>query len=254
MRIMTSNIWGDYFGNPVEERCDQMVSIYKKYAPDILGLQEITGSWYHSGLFSALSDTYATIGAETDWDNYVPFLYNKAKLHLIVKGYERLTDTTDASKAITWAVFESDEGRFAACNTHFWWMTGPEHDAVRIINATQLATLMTNIHQRWCCPVFAFGDMNTPRDSGVFTVYGGFHLRHLWDLTENKEDISSHHGDPVRGEDGKYHGKTTDKPHRASIDHIVGLGEFAVEQYRLVLDKDALDATDHSPVYADITL
>ena len=38
MRIMTSNIWGDYFGNPVDERLDQVLTIYRKYAPDILGL------------------------------------------------------------------------------------------------------------------------------------------------------------------------------------------------------------------------
>lgn len=254
MRIMTSNIWGDFFGNPVEERLEQMLTVYRKYAPDILGFQEITESWYRSGLFEALTDTYNTVGVEKTWDNYIPFLYNKSKFTKIANGHERFTDTTDVSKSVTWAVFESAEGRFAACNTHFWWMTGPEHDAIRVINGTQLASLMNMLHQRWNCPVFAFGDMNTDRDSGVFTVYDGFHIRHLWDMTENKEDISSHHGDPVRGEDGKYHGHTTDKPHRASLDHIVGLGNFTVEQYHLVLDKEALDGTDHSPVYADVTL
>ena len=79
-------------------------------------------------------------------------------------------------------------------------------------------------------------------------------IRHLWDLAETKTDICSHHGDPVLGEDGKYHGKKTAAAHTGSIDHIVGLGQFTVQNYAVVEDQDALDATDHSPVYADVTL
>ena len=30
MRIMTSNIWGDYFGNEVSSREGQLYSVYKK--------------------------------------------------------------------------------------------------------------------------------------------------------------------------------------------------------------------------------
>ncbi|MBR4959484.1 MAG: endonuclease/exonuclease/phosphatase family protein [Clostridia bacterium] len=255
MRIMTSNIWGDYFGNPVDVRIDQILSMYRKYSPDILGLQEITPGWYGSGLFEALSDEYIPVGTErTGNSNYVPFLYKK-HLKLLAKGYEYLTNTPDASKAITWAVLRDGEQLFAVCNTHFWWKSGPEHDNIRVENAVQLASLMQEIYRRWHCPVFAFGDMNTLVTSGVFTVYAGNHIRHLWDLAEAKTDIGSHHGDPVKGEDGRYHGKTTDKPHTGSIDHIVALGDgFTVAGYTVVEDQDALDATDHSPVYADVRL
>ena len=63
----------------------------------------------------------------------------------------------------------------------------------------------------------------------------------------------SHHGDPLRGEEDKYHGSKTFKDSTHSIDHIIALGEeFKVMQYRIVEDQDALDATDHSPVYVDI--
>jgi len=255
MRIMTSNIWGDYFGNPVDLRIGQILSVYRKYAPDILGLQEITPGWYRSGLFESLADEYVPVGTElVNQANYVPFLYKK-HLKLLAKGYEYLTDTPDASKAITWAVLREEDKTFAVCNTHFWYKCGSEHDRIREINAFQLASLMSSLHGRWNCPVFAFGDMNTLVTSGVFTVYGGCHIRHLWDLAEQKTDIGSHHGDPVRGEDGLYHGKTTEKPHTGSIDHIVALGEtFAVPQYTVVEDQDALDATDHSPVFADVIL
>ena len=40
-----------------------------------------------------------------------------------------------------------------------------------------------------------------------------------------------------------------------SIDHMVGYGEgYKVSEYYIVEDQDALDATDHSPVYVDIEL
>jgi endonuclease/exonuclease/phosphatase family metal-dependent hydrolase len=38
-----------------------------------------------------------------------------------------------------------------------------------------------------------------------------------------------------------------------SIDHIVGLGDgFTVKEYRVIEDREALDASDHSPIYADV--
>lgn len=39
LRLMTSNIWGDYFGNPVEGRAEQLAAVYLHHKPDIIGLQ-----------------------------------------------------------------------------------------------------------------------------------------------------------------------------------------------------------------------
>ena len=38
MRIMTHNIWGDYFGNCVDERIDDALEIYRQYTPDVIGV------------------------------------------------------------------------------------------------------------------------------------------------------------------------------------------------------------------------
>ena len=45
---MTSNIWGDYFNNPVEDREKLLFDVFDRYKPDILGLQEVNKSWYKS--------------------------------------------------------------------------------------------------------------------------------------------------------------------------------------------------------------
>ncbi len=255
VRIMTSNIWGDYFGNPVHPRAEQLLSIYRKYIPDIIGFQEVTKNWYESGLFDELNQDYTLVGTELfDNNNFVPLAYKK-NFTLLSKGFEYLVDTPDPTKAITWAVLGDPDTnvRFAVCNTHFWWIPGAEHDAIRVKNAGQLIALMKYLGEKYYCPVFAFGDMNCTVSAEVFGVYRNSGAVHLHDVSAIKEDISSHHGDPVFVDDGFYHGSTTANGHDRSIDHIIGLGDgFTVSEYKIVLDKDALDATDHSPVYADI--
>lgn len=254
MRIMTSNIWGDYFCNPVDVRIDDIYGVYKKYDPDILGLQEITKRWYDSGLFERLAEDYFWVGTEiADSNNFVPFCFKKS-YKLKSKGYEYLAETPDVTKGITWAVLENEDGKIIAfCNTHFWWRTGPEHDEIRVKNAYQLIRLMKHLRETYDCPVFAFGDMNTTILSDVFKAYSEEGVVNLYALTENRDNMSSHHGDPVRGGDGKYHGKKTENDKSCSIDHIVALGdEFKVLQYRIIEEQPALDATDHSPVYVDI--
>ncbi len=116
---MTSNIWGDYFGNEVQIREDQLFDVYTKYAPDVIGFQEVTPGWYESSIFGKLSGEYSFIGTEVfDSNNYVPIAIKK-KYSLIAKGFEYLENTPDQSKAITWAVVDDGEHKVAVCNTHF---------------------------------------------------------------------------------------------------------------------------------------
>ena len=51
IRLMTSNVWGNYFGNEVEVRDVQLLGVMKKYAPDVIGMQEVTAAWQASELF-----------------------------------------------------------------------------------------------------------------------------------------------------------------------------------------------------------
>ena len=255
MRIMTSNIWGDYFGNPVEVRQDQLYQVFQTYQPDILGFQEVTSGWYNGTLLEKLSEEYAFAGTELYENiNYVPLAYKK-KYALLAKGYEFLTDTPDISKAITWAVLQDGDRKFAVCNTHFWWKTGPEHDEIRLQNARQLTALMRHLHETHRCCVFAFGDMNCTVSSGVFRIYAENGIRQLRELAVQADTVTSHHGDPLRGEDGLYHGTPSTKDYNYSIDHLVVLGEGChVDSYRVIEDQAALDATDHSPVFADVEI
>jgi len=45
---MTSNVWADVFGNPVEGRDMQLAQVYEHYLPDVLCLQEMHPNWHAS--------------------------------------------------------------------------------------------------------------------------------------------------------------------------------------------------------------
>ncbi|MBQ4136676.1 MAG: hypothetical protein IJD67_01075 [Clostridia bacterium] len=278
IRIMTSNIWGDYFENPVTIREDELYDVYCRYAPDVIGLQEATVAWHQSTLFSRLKKEYTEVDVNdivTAWyvehenddgvrgvterpvcnrQNFVPLFYKTDKYDCVDCGWIHFSETPDPSKCVTWAVLKDKETgtSFGVCATHYWWMTGPEHDVIRVKNSVELVALMRKIREKYNCTVFAFGDINCYRASDAFKYLMENGCTELRAVAKDTSDVCTLHGDPVRGEDGKYRGTTTDKGIEYSIDHIIALGEVEAEKYYVITDKDALDATDHSPVYADI--
>ena len=290
MRIMTSNIWGDFFNNPTKLRAANLYNVYEKYNPEVIGFQEAAAGWYDADLFYKLGEAYTLIGTECcNNTNSTPMAIKK-EYTVIAYGHEQLENTPDWSKSITWAVLEKESEIFAVCNTHFWWMRGTEpenvkkacnvldytfhdHCGLRSCNAKQLSQLMKNLHERYSCTVFAFGDMNATVSESVFDVFAEHEIKKLYDMTEYRDTVCSVHGNPKLGEDGMFHGhKATPETisnfrtilclpdenvtdgYFSSIDHIVALGNnFKVLQYRVAEDQNALDASDHSPVYADIS-
>ena len=259
IRIMTSNIWGDYFGNEVQVREDQLFEVYMKYKPDVLGIQEVTKSWHDSTLMTNMQKAGYRIlnNAPEGVNNFNVLFVKEDRLTVHDSGFEQLAFTDDRSKNIQWAILidSETEQRFGVCNTHFEWRSGPEYNEAREFNAEQISWRMNYLmNKRKCVATFAFGDMNTGTQSGVFPVYEKRGFTQLVELAPEKPTFSSHHGNPVRGEDGRFHGKTTQNPYTSSIDHIVGskTNNYKVLDYKIVVDQPALDATDHSPVYVDL--
>ena len=92
--------------------------------------------------------------------------------------------------------------------------------------------------------------------SRVFTdVCKSQNIPHLYDLAREKDDICSIHGYPVKTAGRKWQGEMPSKDHTWSIDHMIACGDgFTVQAYRTVTDQAALDASDHSCIFADIIL
>ncbi len=251
MRIMTINIWGDYFQNPVDIRQDGIHRTIQHYDPAIVGLQEMTAGWYQSDLLKTLTD-YRAIAFG---GNFVPLLYKTAQFDLVECGYEPYTDTPDQSKGITWAVLtEKGTGRrLGVCNTHLWWRSGEEHDRLRLQNARQLLNKMRELEQKYTINTLAFGDFNSSEGSLAFNYLEENNVHSSYKLADTVSPVCSWHGNPVLGEDGRYHGQKTAYPKEKSIDHIIATrGAWHILTQHVVEDQAMLDASDHSPVYIDI--
>ncbi len=253
MRIMTCNIWGDYFHNPVKDRMGGYETLFSEYKPDIVGFQECTGGWYGSGFFEAIEKDYALYRLIDK--NYTPILVRKERFSLLSCGFRLYSRTPDASKGFTYLVLKNNaaDKTLGVVNTHFWWKVGEEHDRIREENARELSLCAQNIVEAFGCPVYAFGDLNCRYHESPFRILESEGFSCAIDSAREADEMSSHHGDPVLGEDGNWHGKKTENGKEHSIDHILFMnGTENILDYRVVCDPYILDSSDHSPVYIDI--
>lgn len=261
IRVMSSNIWGDYFGNEVTVRDRQLEGIYRKYSPDIIGLQEMTQNWWESPIWESLEEEYQFVPTSTGGKlNYTPMLYRNKVFTVVDSGWYLYHEELDCSKGYTWAVFRvhMTGERFAVFNTHFMW-TRTEADAlvydtIRRYNAMELIDAIKKISGIYNCPAFFMGDLNCPEDSLAWRYLNREDWCTSYSIAAECSEVCSEHGDPRRGADGRYHGELTDESKECSIDHIGMKRGTVVHKQAAVIDQAALDATDHTPIYADITI
>lgn len=272
---MSFNIWGDYFGNPVAEREAGVEAAILKARPDVVSLQEVTPNWYKSPMFANLKKAgYALVrgdeeaalkraafsGARTNRHIcHEPILYRSDRLKMLDCGTDFFHPSLDPSKSVTWAVLQDKKGgrRFVAFATHFWWQSnGQESDAIRELNARHVLGILSDIRRKWGLhiPAVLGGDLNSRTKSSAHEMLrqGGFMNA---DATADvRSPHSSHHGNPRRGEDGKYHGSlraAKDDNPGTSIDHIYYTKGIHAMRHEIVTDQVALDVSDHSPVVVE---
>ena len=278
LKFLSFNIWGDYFGNPVGEREAAMEAAILRDAPDVVSLQEVTPNWWASPMFVNLGKAgYGIVRGDEDAAlrraaftgkktpkhiNHEPLLYRKDRLSLLDCGTEFFHVSLQTSKSVTWAVLEdrSGGGRFAAFATHFWWQSnGAESDAIRELNARHVLFLLADIRRKWGAdlPAILGGDLNSRDGSLAHRMLGSGGFLNAAGSADVKSPHCSHHGNPVRGADGKYHGRMrpakTDKP-EFSIDHIYYTKGIHALRHEIGVYQEVLDITDHSPVLVEFAL
>lgn len=264
LRVMSSNIWGDYFGNPPEERDVALAAVLKRYHPDILALQEVTANWWKSRLFPALSEDYVVVDggeeARQGRVNYTPLLFARQRFDCVSQGVDFFHLRLDCSKGVTWAVLrEKASGRdVIAFSTHFWWKSSDESNYIRTVNAEKLAMRLDSLrflHQG--APVVGGGDFNCHVESEALQQLMRAGYPSAQEVTEVASPECSHHGDPQRDASGVYRGtvRPQDNVKRYSIDHLlVSAATVRVLRETVVLEQDALDVSDHSPIFMDVRL
>lgn len=278
LRFLTFNIWGDYFNNPVAEREAGVEATILNSRADVVALQEVTPNWYKSQMFLNLEKAgYAVVrgdesaalrraafaGKPTEEHiNHEPVLYRKDKLKLLDSGMEFFHLKLQTSKSVTWLVLEDRKTgrRFAAFGTHFWWQhNGKESNAVRELNARHILWILADIRRKWGVdlPAILGGDLNSLETSSDHAMLRSRGFVNAASHAEIRSSHCSHHGNPVRGKDGKWRG-SLQSPERDkakySIDHIYYTKGIRALRHEIVTDQIALDVSDHSPVLVEFDL
>ncbi len=99
LKVMNFNICcgDDPGGNTIAERAPRLGKIVKKYAPDVIGLQEYTPIWkpHIERIFGDEYEIFNKYRAESSLES-TPILWKKEKFECLKKGYFWLSDTPDA--------------------------------------------------------------------------------------------------------------------------------------------------------------
>lgn len=277
-RFLTLNVWGDYFENPVPEREAGMEAAILRDTPDVVSLQEVTTNWYQSPMFAHLGKAgYALVrgdeaaalrraalkGKKTPKHiNHEPLLYRTDRFRLLDSGTDFFHLSLQSSKSVTWAVLEEKTGkrRFAAFATHFWWKrNGLESDTIRELNARHILGVLATLRRKWGAglPAILGGDLNSTEKSIAHAMLRSGGFQNAASHADIRSNHCSHHGNPVRGADGKYHGSVSpaamDIPDR-SIDHIYYTKGIHALRHEIGVYQEVLDITDHSPVLVEFTM
>ena len=194
--------------------------------------------------------------------NHEPILFRKDRLNLLASGTEFFHLALQTSKSVTWAVLEdkSSGRRFVAFGTHFWWQSnGDESDTIRELNARHVLWILADIRRTWGkgLPAILGGDLNSTEASNAHAMLRSGGFLNAASNADVRSSHCSHHGNPRRGADGKYHGSlrpaTDDTPDR-SIDHIFYTKGIHARRHEICTDQAALDVSDHSPVLLEFTI
>ena len=258
LRIMTSNVWVDFFGNPVPPRDGLLAEIIAERMPDAVAFQEMHMSWHNSALKPRLfSLGYAEVCPDLGGCPYncTPVLYNANRFREVRSSFRLYSGPNDVnSKSYTAVCLEEKESgvRIGMIGTHFWFMWDEEGNTAREQNARELIGAFDSFAD--CAAVFSGGDYNCDEKSSPLSILADAGIVTSHKIAEELiNPTCTWHGEPVYDkETGKYTpAPLSTVPHEHSLDHILVRGSAKIKRYEVIADERARMASDHSPVVID---
>lgn len=272
LRIIYHNVWG-YLNadgsNPVANRAQMGIEVYKQYDADILCFQEFA-STYRNEATVWLNAHYKEICYSSQGGTGNPIFYDDDRFDVLAQGYEK---ARNGDKGTTWAVFkDTTTGKiFGVTNSHFAANTNAGDDPVigneyRVQDAKAALSAVEKIKATEGVPsdvvVFTGGDFNAAKGSDpINTVMGGTAitgtLQNTRDLSKIECTISAHHDAYTYDETyGIYNlPLETSTPADSAIDYIMvsgGISGIEVERYDIIKDRLTSSVSDHCPQLLDI--
>lgn len=278
IRIMSNNQWKCDENQPywaergldcsAENREKGFASIYQRFAPDIIGLQEVSALMADHLMrnLQALGLPFALV-----WGRDTPVLYRHDKFELVdsdflvyprsVPGLEGEYNNSD-TKSYAVAVFRAKEnGRmFGIMSTHLWWKSDDPTSShyqpgSGIARAYQIGIAIDRLNELaadYPIPQIVMGDFNTPYDSEPVRMAFSKGFAHAHDVAvEYRAETNGMHpcGPAILG---PYEPKGFDK----AIDHIFvrNVPDGFVRRFEREMPEDYLVLSDHAPVWIDAEL
>ena len=232
IRIMTYNILSKELSPDAadfEERSEMVLSTILNYAPDVVGLQEVSEKAY--GIIeNYIGNKYAIPLKKTPNGEYsfTGLMYNTETVKYIEGGNHIYSVGNKRIRIISWGLFEmkSTGKQFLALSTH--WDIVLDN---RPIQAAEMTNFVNDLVEKYNCPVFTTGDFNTLDSVGYY------------------KDYVSKTGQT----DARYDAQTVGYQAKGDIiDHITATSKDTCTLFYKHLDTDlSAKASDHDPVYAD---
>ena len=255
---MTSNVWVDFFGNPVPPRDTLLADIISEQMPDAVAFQEMHMSWHNSVLKPRLAELgYAEVCPDLHGNPYncTPVLYNANRFREVRSCFHLYSGPNDVnSKSYTAVCLEDRESgtRIGMMATHFWFMWDDAGNAAREQNARELIEGFDSFDD--CAAVFCGGDYNCGEQSAAFGILEDAGILTSYRLADELVNpVCSWHGDPVYDSEAKRYtpAAVSEYPLDHSLDHILVRGNAKIKRYEVIADERARMASDHSPVVID---
>ena len=271
-RIMSANM---LFDATAEERAPLLAQNFLYYLPDIIGCQEVN-KLLHEKLITSLAELgYTATKAWPDPENlrdsekeslckkypvvnYHPILYRAELYEEVESVFTMYKSTWTYTKGFTSAVLKrKSDGKLLACvNTHAALVLKSygleQSDAElgsqwRVDNIREMLAEKDRIIATYGnIPVFFTGDFNGSEEEPYYSaILDGGMVNTKYAATESAtHGICTFHGRP-----GAMPPTT-----RSPIDHVFVTPGTNVAVHSIELRQEALDATDHCLVYADVTI
>ncbi|MBO4327502.1 MAG: endonuclease/exonuclease/phosphatase family protein [Clostridia bacterium] len=256
--LLTSNIWADVFGNPVEGRDSALAALIVRYDPDIIMLQEAHPNWHRSEVLKkCLADRgYAVSRPDLNGNplNYTPLIYRSCRFRedkALFKLFEGPNDYDSKSVSGSRLTDNASGISFAAMSTHFYFAQNEEGNIARRSNARELIECFDALCSSGIAG-FCGGDFNCDIDSEPFADLNDADIRCASTVAQIRTNFfRTHHKNPVYDAEKKEYipAIPSAEDNRKSIDHIVFRGRgVKICSYTVIRDKEALILSDHCPV------
>lgn len=271
-RILYHNVWG-YLNyekdNPVANRAELALSLYREYLPDVLCLQEAGPAFRAEAqpLMRWLSANYGEICYSDQGGSGNPIFYSRTVFELVESGYAK---SRNGDKGTTWAVlrFRENGELIAVTNSHFAANSnandnptlGNEYrvqDAGAVVSATEAI-----LSKYGDIPVLSGGDFNCAPGSDPYRVLTTAGYCNVRSAAAAASDISPYNGsftDKYDAELDIYElNSLTAAPGSSqnAIDHIMVYGEpegISLDEYDVITNRIACTASDHLPHFIDVS-